>query len=397
MDKLLDYAPCGLVTFTDNGMIISANQTLLDWLGYSKNELADKNFETLLTLSSRIFYNTHFFPLIKLHGKADEIFFSLLSREKKDIPVLSNSVRHLEGDNTYINCTVFIPIYQRRKYEDEILNARRAAEQALKENKDLEALTKDLEMRTRELDKQYQKVLAINQDLLQFSKIISHDLQEPIHKIQLFTNMLSAIEENEILSEKKRAAIRKINSAAERLKLLTLGLQQYVAVDSEKMYSVVNLNDVVQSAKARVVKERNFDDFQFITEELPSIEGFTLQLELLFYHLIDNAVKFRAENHDLMIKISGVTLHENAYRATPDKYEFVEHVKISFSDNGIGFDNQYSDYVFSLVKKINPNSKGIGIGLSLIKKIVENHGGTIKVHAAPELGTEFTITLPIKR
>jgi sigma-B regulation protein RsbU (phosphoserine phosphatase) len=80
-------------------------------------------------------------------------------------------------------------LFERKKFEEEILQARRTAENALKENKQLQALTETLESRTRELEKKNQKIVAVNDDLTQFNKIISHDLQEPIRKIRLFTSM----------------------------------------------------------------------------------------------------------------------------------------------------------------------------------------------------------------
>src|SRR5688572_14738570 len=157
-DNLLDSAPCGFLSFDDKGVITAINQTLLDWLGYRRDELVGRSIETIFTLSTRIFYQTHLFPLLKLHSKADEIFISLVTKDRQDVPVLSNSVRRVNGHD-HINQTVLIPIYQRRKFEDELLQARNLAEQALKENNNLAALTKDLEQRTRELDGQYNKVL----------------------------------------------------------------------------------------------------------------------------------------------------------------------------------------------------------------------------------------------
>ena len=393
MNDLLDTLPGGVLVFNDDGVITFVNRALKGWLGYDDNQLEGKPFETILSRAGRIFYQTHFFPLIVLHDKADEIFLTLTGKNQEEIPVLVNCVRrHEEG--VVRNVCVLMPVFQRKKYEAEILEAKRAAEMAQKENKALFDLTEKLELKTQELDKQYQRMLAINQDIVQFNKLVSHDLQEPIRKIKLFASMFSS-GETDSLSARQRSAIAKIAMSAQRLHQLTLGLQQYVAVDTEKIHTVVDINEIVASAREKVIKKRNFSSFQVIHDRLPIIEGYPVQLELLFYHLFDNAVQFRKLDEDLVIQISHTVLEENVYRALLDKYKFEDHVRITVSDNGVGIDERYHDYVFQLVKKIEPSSEGLGIGLSLIKKIVDNHSGSIRVESTPEKGTSVQVMLPL--
>jgi sigma-B regulation protein RsbU (phosphoserine phosphatase) len=153
--------------------------------------------------------------------------------------------------------------------------------------------------------------------------------------------------------------------------------------------------EVLDAARERVTEGRAFNAFQFIVEPLPRIWGFRSQLELLFYHVIDNAIQFRKPGSELVLKVSSVLLEENIYRSIRDKYKFTEHVKITFSDNGIGFDKQYTNYVFDMVKKLDPTSNGLGVGLSLVKKIVDNHSGSIKIESQPGKGTNVILTLPL--
>ena len=394
MDDLLDIAPCGILLFDDGGNVLSANKTLKDLLGYSDHELEGKTVDTIFSVATRIFYNTHLFPVIKLHARADEIFLTLVTKDRKDIPVLSNAVRR-QNDGKFENLAVFVPLFERNKFEQEIIEARRTAEKALKENKELQALTETLESRTRELEQKNQKIIAVNDDLTQFNKIISHDLQEPIRKIKLFSSMLSASGSDQ-LSERSRMALSKIESATERLSKLTLSLQQYVNVDVDVKYTLVDLNNCLSAAASRVSAARDFDDFELLSGELPSIEGFPAQLELLFYHLIDNAIQYRSPERKLKISLDHTVLEENVYRSIPDKYNFAEHVRIIFSDNGIGFDNQFKEYVFDMIKKINIGSDGIGMGLALIKKIVSNHGGTVTVESRHGEGSQFSIVMPLR-
>jgi len=394
MDDLLNIAPCGILLFDDGGNVLRANKTLKDLLGYNDQELEGKTVDNIFSVATRIFYNTHLFPVIKLHSRADEIFLTLVTKDKKDIPVLSNTVRR-QNDGKFENLSVFVPLFERKKFEEEILQARRTAENALKENKQLQALTETLESRTRELEKKNQKIVAVNDDLTQFNKIISHDLQEPIRKIRLFTSMLTASGSDQ-MAERSRMALTKIESATERLSKLTLSLQQYVNVDADVKYTLVDLNDSLSAAASRVRASRKFDDFELVSGHLPSIEGFPAQLELLFYHLVDNAIQCRNPDRKLKIMIDHTVLEENVYRSIPDKYNFMEHVRIICSDNGVGFDNQFKEYVFDMIKKINIGTEGIGMGLALIKKIVSNHGGTVTVESRHGEGTQFTMVLPLR-
>lgn len=393
MEDLVNAIPCGILVFDDTGKIVKTNETLRQWLGFEQHDLEERSIDSILTLASRIFYNTHFFPLIKLHSRAEEIFLTLLTQAKEDVPVLSNAVRREHG-NRVVNICTFMRVFQRKKYEEEILQARRSAEDALKENAALQSLSKNLEMRTQELDRQLQRMVTINKDIVQFSKIVSHDLQEPIRKIKLFANMLEM--KLPLSTELARPVLGKIQSSADRLAHLTTGLQQYVNIDLDGDRRQTDLNEVLAAARDKVARARAFTDFQLDSEPLPSIDGYPALLELLFYHLIDNAIKFRRPDKELVVKVSSTLLDENIYRALPDKYRFLEHVRIVFSDNGIGFDNQYKEYVFQLVKKIDPQSKGLGIGLALIKKIVDNHNGSIRIESHPGAGTRIFLVLPLR-
>lgn len=393
MTQSFDVLPCGYLSFKDNGIVLASNTTLATWLGYSKEQLVGESVEKIFTLATRIFYNTHFFPLIRLHSKASEIFLSLKTRENEDIPVLANAKRILEDSDYVIHC-IFVRIEERKKYEQELLNAKREAESALKENKQLLNLTKSLEQQTIELDKQYQHQIAINENLLQFSKIISHDLQEPIRKIQILIDLISR-DPDTTLSAKGKTNSRKIDATAEKLRILTRSLQEYITVDNDKTYTAVDLNATIERARSRAVKLRQFSDFDIQLDKMPTIEGHEKQLELLFFHLIDNAIQYRSPIRKLAIKVSQLVLQENIFRVSKDLYKYTDHLRISFEDNGIGIAEEYSDYVFHLLNKLDNATSGLGIGLPLVKKIVQNHSGEIRLKSQSGTGTRFEIELPL--
>ena len=394
MDKILDQAPCGYLSFTDGADIVSINSTLSGWLGYTPDELAGRKVDKIFTVASRIFYNTHFFPLIKLHSSASEISLSLQRKDGTDIPVLVNAQRRVDGDQVFNDC-IFMQVNERKKYEEEILHARREAEQALSENKQLQALAKQLEEHSLELDNHLSRQTVLNENLLALNKVISHDLQEPIRKIRLFTNILEN-DPTSSFSAKSKSLIGKIETSIQRIDSLTNGLRQYVTVDSDKQVAQVVLQDVFDSATEKAKEFEKFSQFNLSTQGLHNeVQGYRTQLELLFFHLIDNSIKYRQPETPLMINVSCIQLDANVYKATKNKYKFSRHVRINFSDNGIGFSAEYDKYVFQMMNKLNSTLPGLGLGLSLVKRIVDNHSGIIKVKSEQSKGTSFTIDLPV--
>ena len=129
MDELLDTAPCGFLAFDDGGRIVAANATLLGWLGCARGEIVGRHVENVFPPAGRIFYQSYFFPLLKLHGRAEEIYLSLRAAGGDEVPVLANAAR-AERDGAHFNDCVFVPMRQRRRFEDELLAAKKEAEDA---------------------------------------------------------------------------------------------------------------------------------------------------------------------------------------------------------------------------------------------------------------------------
>jgi len=147
VDSLLETAPCGFVSFTDDGTIRVTNAMLRDMLGYTRDELAGIRVESLFNVGTRIFYQTHFFPLLKLHGRADEIFLLLRAKSGEDIGVLCNAVRRERGGEWISDC-VLMRVTERQKFEDALLRAKKEAEEA---NEQLERQALELEMSQQQL------------------------------------------------------------------------------------------------------------------------------------------------------------------------------------------------------------------------------------------------------
>lgn len=156
IDSILDTAPCGFLSFNDNSKILIVNTTLLEILGYSIDEIIGQKIELILPIGSKIFYQTHFLPLLKLHNKAEEIYFSLRTKEGRDIPMLINAARQYYSETLVNNC-ILIPISQRIHYEDEILKSKKIAETAIlsqkQTEKELRKLYEELHCATQKLEK----------------------------------------------------------------------------------------------------------------------------------------------------------------------------------------------------------------------------------------------------
>jgi sigma-B regulation protein RsbU (phosphoserine phosphatase) len=146
MDDQLNQAPCGYLSLTDNNMILEVNNTLLTLLEY-EDGLSGKHFNSILTASSRIFYQIYFFPLIRLNGKVEEMYLSLKSRNEQDLPVLLNAVRR-ERAGIITNECIIVPMRRRIEYEQKIQAAETAA---FRVNADLKHLQNKLESKQREL------------------------------------------------------------------------------------------------------------------------------------------------------------------------------------------------------------------------------------------------------
>src|SRR5690349_1133071 len=151
-DNPLSLAPTGIFSFTEKGLITAANLYCHQVLEFDAGELVGKSVDVLLTVAGRIFYQTHFYPLVKLHKHAEEIFLQFCTKSMGDLPVVLNAVLTSADQGEQVVCS-FIPVRNRGKYEDEILLAKKKAEEALRQNEQLESIRAELEKQQKQLDK----------------------------------------------------------------------------------------------------------------------------------------------------------------------------------------------------------------------------------------------------
>ncbi|AEV99513.1 PAS domain-containing sensor histidine kinase [Niastella koreensis] len=233
-----------------------------------------------------------------------------------------------------------------------------------------------------------------NHDLQQFASIASHDLQEPLRKVQMFSNML--LEKNEELHGDSKRFLDKILDATRRMKILIVDVLNYSRLSArDPMRETVDLNKVVNEL---------LEDLELIilekkavvrVGELPSIAGNKGQIRQVFQNLLSNALKFTRADHRPVIDITAQTVAEKYAQHSTENSRFT---LIRVKDNGIGFEEKYLENIFALFERLHTKDKfeGTGIGLAIARKIIEKHGGAITAQSKIGAGAEFLIWLPMQ-
>lgn len=248
----------------------------------------------------------------------------------------------------------------------------------------------------RTLEKRLEELNRSNRELENFAYLASHDLQEPLRKITAFGERLQK-RYGHLLHDDGQLYLNRIMSASQRMKVLIDSLLDYSRISrSHENFAAINLNEtcaaVLSDLELRLLEVSGQVQ---VHNTLPTVEGVQGQLHQLFQNLISNALKFTRPGVKPCLSISSrpVTTTEKAKLDLPTD---VKYYLLTFHDNGIGFENDNTDQIFTLFKRLHGRSEyeGAGIGLSICKRIVENHGGLITASGTPEDGATFWVYLP---
>ena len=256
-----------------------------------------------------------------------------------------------------------------------------------------EELERKVNERTEELQAANQALENSNAELKSFSFIASHDLQEPLRKIQTFSSRILDTGE---LSEKTQDYFNRIIAASDRMKNLIVALLDFSRANTMDLNFVTcDLNAIVEEAKTDL--QITINEKQAVVEcgQLPVINGLHIQLLQLFTNLIENGIKYSRQNVVPHIKISAQRISGASIGVLAAKPQWEYHV-IKIADNGIGFEKEYSTKIFELFQRLHGRNEytGTGIGLAIVKKIVLNHKGFIIAEGTPDVGAIFTIYIP---
>ncbi|MEL0633991.1 ATP-binding protein [Pseudoalteromonas carrageenovora] len=274
------------------------------------------------------------------------------------------------------------------------LNLRNAAQYRVDLEKQNETLASKVSERTQELTLYSDELSRSNRELEEFAFVASHDLQEPLRKIQAFSDRLETMFKDE-LGEKGIDYIGRMKNAAQRMSNLINDLLEFSRVTTRgKDFDDTDLNGVVADILSDLeiaIKESNA---QVNVDELPVIQADKSQMQQLFLNLLSNAVKFRKAGTTPRIDITYEDVNEFSEELNVDTQWQVVTIK----DNGIGFSQEYADKIFVPFQRLHGRSeyKGTGIGLSVCRRIVERHGGIINAQSIEGEGATFTIKLPVE-
>jgi light-regulated signal transduction histidine kinase (bacteriophytochrome) len=276
--------------------------------------------------------------------------------------------------NAYLYENAQQEIEKRRELEDKLRQANERLESRVKER------TAQLEATNANLEKS-------NRELQDFAYVASHDLQEPLRKIQAFGNLLES-EYAHSLGD-GRDYLMRMRAAAVRMSTLIEDLLQFSRVTTKaREFTKVNLGTIAREVLGDL--ETRIQDTNGVVTigDMATIQADPLQMRQLLQNLIGNALKFHKANEAPAVKVS-TTVKGTDRQAT---------CIIRVQDNGVGFDEKYLDRIFSVFQRLHTRDQyeGTGIGLAVCRKIVERHGGTITAQSTPGKGSTFIVTLPVR-
>lgn len=386
----INLAPCIYFSLADDGTLLEVNQQLCAALAYVPDMLIGQKVDLIFTLPTRIFQQTHFFPLLKMQGHAEEIFITLRKKDGDPLPVLINAEQKVQNGKAIL-LYVGIIVHNRNKFEEELIAAKKTAEKALNENTALAQARQELQQRAEALEWQMQLSKKQNEELKQFNRVVTHDLQEPLRKMAVFSSML---ETDEVKIDQKKI-VEKISSVMHKMNSTISGLQKYVWLnETPPQWKAIDMEELLSAVIQTLTDEHPGIQLSVDTKGLLKFEGDVEQIRLLFYELLSNAVRYRRKENEAFVNITANTLQLNTFKYVEGKYKYSNYLRLLITDNGIGFDAVYSEQVFELFKRLHQQS-GRGIGLSLCKKVVDNHQGNISIYSTTETGTTVTIDLPL--
>lgn len=346
---------------------------LYSLLGYNREDLAGKKITFDFYLSHLLEeYSQAFQEVVQdaLRNKTDFSFEYIVrthSGQLKNISTKCRLVRNSEGEVSKMLCI----------------------------NRDITAVRsfeKEQERNIRELNRS-------NRDLEEFAYIASHDLQEPLRKISMFTERLKA-KYDKTLDKEGELFIDRILASAANMRTLIDNLLDFSRANRRShTFDQVNIKSILDGVISELeLKIEETEARINLTGTFPALEAVTSEMTQLFSNILSNAIKFRKNDvvAEVNVVASKVNRAEKNVLGLPLNNNFY---KIEVQDNGIGFEPEYSERIFQIFQRLNGKSEypGSGIGLAICKKIVEKHNGSIFATSQPDQGATFTIILPEKQ
>ncbi len=358
-------APMAIVSF-DDSRFVYANDAYLRLAGYAKDELIGKS---TLELGIWVDLDTRKDIRDRFASREKVLDFEVRLRTKTgELKSVLLSIEYMEIDGKAHVLAVTKDITERKRAEELLRHSRDALEDRVRE-------------RTRELE-------ARNVELENFSFITSHDLQEPLRKVRVFGERLR-LEYADQLGEAGRDYLCRMENAAARMQALISDLLEYSQVAmGEHAFAEADLGELARQAAQDFDHALAQTGGEIEIGDLPRAEVDSALMRQVFANLISNALKYHGQAPP-MVRIGGEVVADGGRPMA----------RISIEDNGIGFAEQYKEKIFQPFQRLHGRNayEGTGIGLAIVRKVLERHGGTIAVESEPGLGSRFVLTLPVRQ
>jgi PAS domain S-box-containing protein len=353
------------------------------------------NSEGLVIYSNSQFAEIISMPLSSVVGRKfsefvidkDRVRFDDLLSESWEVNIKSDIA--LNCGSTYVHVQLSLKAL---RLEDETILSVIVTDLTLQKE-----VERQLKKKNDELKRLNEALINSNHDLQQFASVASHDLQEPLRKIQVFSKILKDRSSTE-LSDASRLYLEKIINCSDRMKVLIIDILTYSKLSAdESSIEQVDLNavfkEILEDFDLRITEKNAFIEL----DELCTVEGNKGQLRQVFHNLVSNALKFLSPDRPPLLSIKRNSLNAQELGFSLDNE--AAYCRVTVKDNGIGFDEKYSASIFGLFEKLNPTTtyEGSGIGLAIAKKIIDKHHGIILVKSAIGEGSEFNVILPFKQ
>ncbi|GAB4002113.1 hypothetical protein GCM10028807_60020 [Spirosoma daeguense] len=379
--------------------ITLANQAALDQLGYNTLEDLNRNIGALAEeIQTRDWLTGAFIPV------EQQAFARALAGQHVVQDVL---VRHrLSGQDRVVRCAASPVLVNGQVVAAVAINTdvtefRQSAEALRQSEARYRQLTQELEervlTRTHELELLNQDLHRSNDNLQQFAYVASHDLQEPLRKIQSFSTLLSQYL-GEGLDATATDYLERINKSGALMSTLIRDLLSYSRIATrQQRFGPISLDAVVTGVLETLSLEIDERQARIEVDELPIVNGDDSQLSQLFQNLLSNALKFTPDKQYPQVRVtySHRQLGELPPEVRPNRSAPFYH-QISVSDQGIGFDTKYLDRIFQVFQRLHSKDEfpGTGVGLAICQRVMENHGGGITASSKLGQGATFCVYLP---
>lgn len=378
-DDAFADAACGLMLTDTGGRILRTNRTLPAWLGYNDAEMTGgMRLQDLLSVGGRVFHQTHCAPLLQLQGSVSEVQVDLVRKDRSRVPALLNIARRRAGDGLVDQVAIFIA-NDRRAYERELLRARSAAEAALAAQTGAEAKLREANEQLSLADRRKDEFLAT----------LAHELRNPLAPMRSGADLLKM---TMAADSPHQRIVDMFDRQLRHMSHLVDDLMEVARISQGKLVlriEPVCLGDIVQAAVADIQAQVDAAG-HVLALSLParplSVQGDPTRLAQMLVNLLTNACKYTPPGGRI-----GLALSEDDGAAV-----------IAVSDSGIGIPPEALESVFEMFSQLEPALKrahgGLGIGLALVKGLVELHHGTVSASSAGAgTGSTFTVRLPLSQ